>query len=223
MTVKPEANLDFDQSGEIRVGAPPVSVKPDGLKADSRDLSVSGKAAIPSIVGRGDQLTEGSAAKAVAVPAASQSPSFERPPAAALEMKRSEPAEKQAADSAYTPPVPTAISAVMPQWELSPQGAILRSLDSGKTWQPVSVSRGAVFRALSVLGPEIWLGGSAGILFRSADSGSTWVRIEPSAAGHKLQTDIIHIDLLNVQNSRLSTSNGEVWSTSDGGFTWSSK
>jgi len=109
------------------------------------------------------------------------------------------------------------------QWTLSPEGAVQRSGDSGKTWHAVSVATGATFRALSAVGANVWVGGKAGALYHSADSAQTWSKIEPAAGGKKLDQDIVRLDFLDALNGTVNTANGEVWTTSDGGQNWQRK
>jgi hypothetical protein len=109
------------------------------------------------------------------------------------------------------------------RWTLSPEGAVQRSGDSGKTWQAVSVAPGATFRALSAMGVNVWAGGKAGALYHSADSGQTWAKLEPAAGGKKLDQDILHVDFSDPLHGIVNTANGEVWTTSDGGQTWQRK
>lgn len=108
----------------------------------------------------------------------------------------------------------------VPQWTLSPDGVVERSFDTGKSWQTVSVSVGIVFRALSAAGTNVWVGGNAGALYHSGDSGQTWAKIEPAAGGKKLGQDIVHLDFSDGRGGTVSTSNGEIWMTFDGGQTW---
>ena len=109
------------------------------------------------------------------------------------------------------------------QWTLSPEGDVQRSGDSGKTWQPISVAPGISFRALSAVGVNIWVGGKAGALYHSADSGQTWVEIEPPTRNRKLDQDIVRVDFPDALNGTVSTANGAVWKTSDGGKSWQIK
>ncbi len=109
------------------------------------------------------------------------------------------------------------------QWSLSSDGGVQRSGNGGQTWQSVSVATGTTFRALSGLGANIWVGGKTGVLYHSGDSGRTWTRIVAVADGQKLQSDISHVDFYNALNGTVSTTNGEVWTTSDGGRTWQRK
>jgi hypothetical protein len=110
-----------------------------------------------------------------------------------------------------------------PQWTLSSDGAVQRSTDLGKTWQKVPVGDGLVFRSLCAVGTQVWAGGKAGRLYQSVDSGQTWNQVQPVAANQKLTSDIVHIEFSDPTNGLVSTSNGEVWSTSDGGQSWHRK
>ena len=113
-----------------------------------------------------------------------------------------------------------AIGGLMPQWTLSPQGAVQRSLDGGKTWQAVSVVPNAAFLALSAVGSDLWAGGRSGLLLHSSDAGVTWAPVQPTAAGQKLSADIARIVFTDSFHGTVNTANGETWMTSDGGKSW---
>jgi Carboxypeptidase regulatory-like domain/Photosynthesis system II assembly factor YCF48 len=106
-----------------------------------------------------------------------------------------------------------------PQWTLSPDGSLERSLDSGKTWRTVTVGRGS-FRALSSTGAHVWVGGNSGMLYHSSDAGSRWAQVTPVYADRKLDSDIVGIDFTDPLNGMVRAANGERWTTSDGGKTW---
>jgi hypothetical protein len=109
-------------------------------------------------------------------------------------------------------------------WTLSPEGAVQRSGDGGKNWQPVSIESGTgPFQALSAVGANIWVAGKAGALYRSSDSGQTWAKVTPVAGGKKLDQDITRLDFPDASTGTVNTANGEVWTTSDGGQTWQLK
>jgi hypothetical protein len=110
-----------------------------------------------------------------------------------------------------------------PQWTLSAEGAVQRSLDAGKSWQKVSVTDGTKFRALCAVGTHIWAGGNAGALFHSVDSGQSWTQVVAAVADQRLTADITHIDFTDPASGAVSTANGEVWSTSNGGQSWRRK
>src|SRR2546425_10552609 len=106
-----------------------------------------------------------------------------------------------------------------PRWNLSSEGILQRSFD-GRTWQAVPVADNAVFRAVSAVGPEIWVGGNAGSLYHSSDSGQHWTQVKPAVNGSPLTADIVGIEFADAQHGKLTTSNRETWTTSDAGQSW---
>jgi Photosynthesis system II assembly factor YCF48 len=155
MTAKPQASLEFDQSGEVHFAAGP-------------------------------------AAKLTAEPASEHSQS--------------------------NPPDRLGI-----RWSISPRGGVERSLDSGRTWQTLAVGNGATFQAISSVGANIWVGGAAGALYHSSNSGQTWTKVEPAFAYKRLESDVSNVEFSDARNGLVSTANGEVWTTSDGGQSWQLK
>jgi hypothetical protein len=106
------------------------------------------------------------------------------------------------------------------RWTISSDGQLQHSVDSGKTWQPVTVAEKATFRALSANGPDLWIGGPAGLLYHSSDAGGHWTQIKPVADGATLTTDVATIEFTDRQHGKLTTSTGEIWMTADAGQTW---
>jgi len=106
------------------------------------------------------------------------------------------------------------------RWTISSDGQLQHSLDSGKTWQPVAVAERATFRALSANGPDLWVGGPAGLLYHSTDAGGHWIQVKPAAHGSTLTAAIAAIEFTDLQHGKLTTSTGEIWLTSDAGLTW---
>jgi Photosynthesis system II assembly factor YCF48/Putative zinc-finger len=107
----------------------------------------------------------------------------------------------------------------LPRWTISAEGALQRSLDSGKTWEKVVVTGSGIFRAVSAVGADVWAGGSAGLLYHSPDAGQHWIRVQPIAAG-TLKADITAVEFTDTQHGRLTTSEREIWQTSDAGQSW---
>lgn len=113
-------------------------------------------------------------------------------------------------------------------------GILQRSLDSGLTWQN-ALQTDHPLLCYADHHPDIWTGGRAGTLFHSSDNGQTWAQVQPSVKTHALTSDITRIDIHeidiheNVDNARglpeivLSTSNHELWTSTDGGQTWAKK
>jgi hypothetical protein len=108
-----------------------------------------------------------------------------------------------------------------PRWMLTSSGALQRSLDEGRSWE--LVAHGLNFRALSVQGAEIWVGGAAGALYHSADLGQNWAQIIPNSNGEALKAEITRIEFASPQEGVLTTAAGETWITSDSGRTWLKK
>ena len=106
------------------------------------------------------------------------------------------------------------------RWNISSDGQLQRSADSGKSWQPVTIAEGATFRALTFNGPDIWVGGAAGSLYHSSDAGGHWIQVKPVANNISLSGDIAAIAFTDPQHGKITTTNGQTWSTSDGGQSW---
>lgn len=107
-----------------------------------------------------------------------------------------------------------------PRWTLSADGSLQRSYNFGKTWEKVPVSSGVTFRAFSVIGGDLWVGGANGALYHSSDSAQHWTQITPAANGATLTADIATIEFTDLQHGKIRTTTGETWTTSDAGQTW---
>jgi photosystem II stability/assembly factor-like uncharacterized protein len=107
------------------------------------------------------------------------------------------------------------------RWTISPDGStLLRSTDEGRSWDAVNVASNVVLRVVAALGPEIWAGGKAGVLYHSSDLGQHWTQVKPTVNGVALTEDIVSIDFPDPEHGKVTTSEGKVWTTSDGGKTW---
>ena len=118
-----------------------------------------------------------------------------------------------------TPRAMSPLANTLPRWTISAEGALERSLDSGKTWEKVLVAGNGIFRAVSAVGADVWAGGSAGMLYHSPDAGQHWIRVQPIAAG-TLKADITAVEFTDTRHGRLTTSERETWKTSDAGQSW---
>ena len=107
-----------------------------------------------------------------------------------------------------------------PRWSVSDSGALQRSFDGGRSWKEVAVAEGVSFRAVAVVGTEVWAGGSGGALFHSADGGEHWARVRVQVNDRTPSGDIVRIEFADAQNGVVTTSTGETWTTSDAGATW---
>jgi hypothetical protein len=107
-----------------------------------------------------------------------------------------------------------------PRWTLSWDGILQRSLDSGRTWQTVPVASHLILRALAANGLDIWVGGKAGALFHSSDAGQHWAQVFPIANGQPFAGDIVGVEFSDGLHGKLTSSNREIWITTDAGQSW---
>lgn len=226
MTAKPEAKLRFDESGQVHVATPAATPAQQALsgqlgqkKEDLADAKSKEK------LDQDSELTAVNGVRSINQSVAvsgTAGPILQEKVARDAELKRV-PAAQSASSAGYAAVSTSGKVTGLPQWRLSPQGRIERSLDSGKTWTQISVADGAVLKALSVNGANVWAGGEAGVLFRSRDAGAHWIQVKPEFAGQKLNADITRIEFFGLMNGAVTTSSGQTWTTSDGGNTWSRK
>lgn len=181
MTAKPQASMQFDQSGQVHFTTTPSASE----APQSGNQSAQSAAALPSTTG---------ANQAVAARSSNAT---------------------GAAVSKTSSPLSSSSSSTSSSWSLSADGQVQRSVDSGKTWQIVPVADGIQFRAISSIGNDVWVGGADGTLYHSADSGGSWTRADAAFTG-----DIAHVEFSDARNGLVSTADGAVWSTSDGGQSW---
>lgn len=126
----------------------------------------------------------------------------------------------EAAVSATFFPDDLATANLAPRWSLSWDGVLQRSLDSGRTWQTVPVATHLILRALAANGLDIWVGGKTGALFHSSDAGQHWAQVLPIANGQAFVGDIVGVEFSDDLHGKLTSSNREIWITSDAGQTW---
>jgi hypothetical protein len=112
------------------------------------------------------------------------------------------------------------LNGATPKWTLSPDGALQRSYDSGRTWETIQVASHVVVRALAANGSDIWVGGASGALYHSSDAGQHWIQVQPVADGKALTADIVGVEFDDIQHGRLITGARDTWTTSDGGASW---
>ena len=230
MHAKPAAGLDFDQSGQVhlRPQAPPpaeaesalhgtdiasnnLAFAPEYAKKDKVG-GVSGVAPVDALEG-----AQAPGALVRDIPFRAASASLPLPGEAksvvvkdgvvTTKLRREKVATKAELESPF-------------DWTLSAEGFVLRSSDQGKSWQPLGSFEAGPFAALSSVGAHVWVGGKNGALYHSDDSGQSWHQITPSAGDRLLKTSITRIEFPDPLNGTVSTVDGELWTTSDGGRTW---
>lgn len=106
------------------------------------------------------------------------------------------------------------------RWTISSLGKLQLSLDGGRTWEEVDVGKSLRFRAVAVVGADIWAGGSRGALYHSADNGASWTRVSLTSERTQVTEDIIAVSFTDPQHGAVTTAAGERWLTVDGGQHW---
>ena len=194
-------------TGALAVAAPPP---PAPAPAASATASKSAPAAVQGVV---------VSVQAEAAPARGVAPA-----PASLSMR----AENFAAKAARAPR-PSALAGTEPamRWAVTAaafgqanQGAVEKSLDGGRTWQPVPVAKGVTFRVAFALGRDVWAGGAAGALYHSSDGGEHWSAAPLATSSVAPTGDIVSIQFADAAHGVVSTSSGQKWTTSDHGRTW---
>jgi hypothetical protein len=105
----------------------------------------------------------------------------------------------------------------------SPGNQVQRSLDNGKTWEPVRIADRINFQSVATSGTHIWAGGDAGALYYSADSGGHWERVMVADGESQLTGAITGIDAPTPGQVRVTTAAGEQWVSTDSGLHWTRK
>jgi Photosynthesis system II assembly factor YCF48/Putative zinc-finger len=111
-------------------------------------------------------------------------------------------------------------SIVTPRWMLTPEGILQRSFNGGKSWEDIPVADKISFQTFAAIASEVWAGGADGLLYHSSDAGLHWTRVTPQTNGESLTAGITGIQFSDIQNGKVTTANGETWTTSDAGKTW---
>jgi hypothetical protein len=94
-------------------------------------------------------------------------------------------------------------------------GFVERSQDSGATWQGQLLDSSAEFRAGSSTAPNVcWIVGRAGVVFIT-DDGKNWRNVSIPGA-----TDLASVDAKDELSATVTATDGQKWSTEDGGKTW---
>jgi hypothetical protein len=105
------------------------------------------------------------------------------------------------------------------QWSVV-GGALLRSLDAGKTWQ-TSLRSDSRVTCFAINGAQIWAAGKAGIVYLSQDGGTTWTELHPISGSAALAADVTNIELSGLEV--ILSAGKETWTSLDTGKTWNRK
>ncbi len=108
-------------------------------------------------------------------------------------------------------------------WNVSPDGQVERSTDSGKTFNLVPIAGGIKFMAIAAVGNDVWAGGAGGALYHSSSAGATWNWVGINFAGKAVTEMVTGIQVLDPQHLTVTTASGAQWVSEDGGGSWRKK
>lgn len=111
-----------------------------------------------------------------------------------------------------------AVRTAHPGWRVTLQGHLEHLMSEG--WSRVLADQTSAFRAVSVIGNEVWAGGNDGMLFHSGDGGVQWNRLSIPSASDTETVTIVSIRFDDTQHGVVVADTGASYSTTDGGVTW---
>jgi hypothetical protein len=114
------------------------------------------------------------------------------------------------------------VSAVRPQWRISPNGHLERSMAANQ-WTRVLDDQPVIFHAVAVMGSDVWAGGNGGALFHSSDGGEHWSKASLAANSNVETGAIVSIRFDDPQHGIVASDSGTRWATTDGGVTWTTQ
>ena len=135
----------------------------------------------------------------------------------ALELQKRAPASFGAAPMGMH-----AVSAARPRWRIGSGGQLERSVAADQ-WTRVLEDQPITFRAVAVVGNDVWAGGNGGALFHSSDRGEHWSKVSLAANSNVEAAAIVSMHFSDSQRGVVTTDSGRSWATTDGGVTWTTQ
>ena len=105
-----------------------------------------------------------------------------------------------------------------PGWRITPQGHLEHLTAEG--WTQASPEQRRVFRAVAVIGSQVWAGGDGGALFHSSDGGQHWNKALLATGEGAETAAIVSIRFNDPQQGEVVTDTGSRYRTTDGGASW---
>jgi photosynthesis system II assembly factor YCF48-like protein/putative zinc finger protein len=103
------------------------------------------------------------------------------------------------------------------RWRIVNRTRLLRSIDSGASWQTQTPPAGVELNAGSAPSSSVcWLVGRTGVVLLTVDGGQTWQRLTAPAA-----VDLVRIAAMSADAATVTLADGRVFATTDRGKTWS--
>lgn len=213
----PSAPETLEKTTRAKTASPGI---PGAVAADTLALKKVGKyQSEPTVAARvADESAQAPASVAggtVAAPAPGPPTASEENQANAMQLHQS---------AALAKPMMSmrAVDAARGQWRISVDGHLERRVATDD-WTRVLTDQATTFHVVSVVGSDVWAGGSGGALLHSSDGGQHWRQV-PLVTGSGAETGtIVSIQFNDSQQGTVITAGGSRWSTSDGGITWTSR
>jgi len=114
--------------------------------------------------------------------------------------------------------VSRALTAAHPGWRVTAEGHIEHLTPDG--WVRMLADQTSAFRVVSVVGSDVWAGGTGGALFYSSDGGQHWKKASLTTANGAETAAIVSIRFDDSQHGVVVTDSGAQYATSDGGANW---
>lgn len=111
-----------------------------------------------------------------------------------------------------------ALALAAPQWRVTAEG-YLEHFSQGH-WTRELGNEATAFRVVSVVGNNVWAGGSSGGLFHSTDGGRNWSRVLLPASPASEPDAIVSIQFDDALHGLVLTASGTRFSTRNGGLDW---
>jgi len=185
--------------------------------ADLAEAAPSPTTPSPAVVARNAAATSSAATAAAPLQAAvGQGPSARAFGAVGQSSLQS---MKKAAPSGISGDASYRSLTIRSQWRITDQGHLERSQADDK-WTQVLAAQPIRFRAVAVVGNDVWAGGNNGALFHSVDGGEHWAQVVLSADGHPETGAVASIHFDTVSQGSVRTETGSTWTTSDRGQSW---
>lgn len=102
---------------------------------------------------------------------------------------------------------------------ISGYGVVLKTTNGGNNWNFLDIKNDN-FKALHVIGNEIWTCGYGGSIFHSTDGGITWDKQRNGNNVAKASLNLVDIYFTDSNNGWAAGENGLLIQTTDGGNTW---
>jgi hypothetical protein len=209
---RPTPSPDLPADGRAKVQEEPAG---QDAPARRRAAAKSDEKATTAAPERADAIADAETRNAAAAPGVAAAAPLSVPSADAS--LRREPGSAAQRLSAFVNPLDSVIVSSNPatRFPLLPGGGVQRSADGGATWRTENSGAADTLTAGASPSPSVcWLIGRSGTVLLSTD-GRSWRRL-----AFPEEVDLRSISATDSENATVTTADGRVFATTDGGRTW---